>query len=254
VNDYIALSITLDVTANVMNQLQIEERNRDLNEFTYMVSHDLKNPISTIKGMIDLIREDPVIASNRTLNQAAHYIATAAGRLENLTDGVLELARVSASERTLELVDLNQVLLEVREDFKHQLEGASGTITTVEELPLVLGNRTQLYQVFSNLVGNAIKYRAPERPLIISVAPEKTPSRRRASVVVSDNGRGIAPQYLDDIFKPFNRAGESSIQGTGVGLACVHRMVDRLGGSINVESTEGRGSAFTVTLRRSPNA
>ena len=254
VNDYIALSITLDVTANVMNQLQIEERNRDLNEFTYMVSHDLKNPINTIKGMIDLIREDPLLASNRTLYQAAHYIATAAGRLENLTDGVLELARVSASERTLELVDLNRVLHEVREDFKHQLEGASGTITTVEELPLVLGNQTQLYQVFSNLIGNAIKYRAPERPLIISVAPEKTPSRRRASVVVSDNGRGIAPQYLDDIFKPFNRAGESSIQGTGVGLACVHRMVDRLGGSIHVDSTEGKGSSFTVTLRRSPGS
>ena len=154
-NDYIALSITLDVTANVMNQLQIEERNRDLNEFTYMVSHDLKNPINTIKGMIGLLQEDPAVSGNRALEQPARYISSAASRLETLTDGVLELARVSASERTLEPIDLNQVLKEVAEDFKPQLERNAGTITTVEELPLVLGNKTQLYQIFSNLIGNA---------------------------------------------------------------------------------------------------
>ena len=250
-NDYIALSITLDVTANVMTQLQIEERNRDLNEFTYMVSHDLKNPINTIKGMIGLLQEDPAVSGNRALEQPARYISSAASRLETLTDGVLELARVSASERTLEPIDLNQVLKEVAEDFKPQLERNAGTITTVEELPLVLGNKTQLYQIFSNLIGNAIKYRAPDRPLIISVAPEKSPSRRRASVIVSDNGRGIAPEYIDEVFKPFNRAGESSIEGTGVGLACVQRLVGRLGGSIGVQSSHGHGSAFTVTLRKS---
>jgi len=109
-NDYIALSITLDVTASVLSQLQIEERNRDLNEFTYMVSHDLKNPINTIKGMIGLIQAEPSIRDNRVLEQAASYIATAALRLQDLTDGVLALARVSASERTLEPVDLNQVV------------------------------------------------------------------------------------------------------------------------------------------------
>lgn len=252
IGDYIALSIILDVTANVLNQLQIEERNRDLNEFTYMVSHDLKNPINTIKGMIGLIQNDPSIRSNRTLEQAAHYIQTAAVRLEDLTDGVLQLARVSASERTLEPVDLNQVMDEVTEDYRHQLERASGHITTVEELPIVLGNRTQLYQIFSNLIGNAIKYRAPDRPLMISVSPERSSSRRRASVIVQDNGRGISPDHIDEIFKPFHRGGESSIGGLGVGLACVQRLAGRLGGSVGVESTEGEGSTFTVTLRRSP--
>ncbi len=254
VSDYIALSITLDVTASVLSQLQIEERNRDLNEFTYMVSHDLKNPINTIKGMIGLIQAEPSIRDNRVLEQAASYIATAALRLQDLTDGVLALARVSASERTLEPVDLNQVVGEVVEDYRHQLERASGQVTTVEELPIVLGNRTQLYQIFSNLIGNAIKYRAPERPLMISVGPDGSGSRRRAAVVVSDNGRGISADHIDEIFKPFHRAGESSIEGLGVGLACVQRLAARLGGTVGVESTEGRGSTFTVTLRRSPNS
>jgi signal transduction histidine kinase len=252
-SDYIALSITLDVTSAVLNQLQIEERNRDLNEFTYMVSHDLKNPINTIKGMIGLIQAEPSIQTNRTLEQAAAYITSAAVRLEDLTDGVLKLARVSASERTLEPVDLNDVMDEVVHDFKHQLERASGTITTIEELPVVLGNRTQLYQIFSNLVGNAIKYRSTDRPLIISVGPEKAPSRRKASIAVRDNGRGIAPDHIDEIFKPFHRTSDDTISGVGVGLACVQRLASRLGGSVGVESTEGEGSMFTVTLRRSPN-
>lgn len=253
-NDYIALSITLDVTSAVLNQLQIEERNRDLNEFTYMVSHDLKNPINTIKGMIGILQAEPSIKKTRALEQAAAYITSAAVRLEDLTDGVLMLARVSASERTLEPVNLNDVLEEVVLDFQHQLERAEGTITTVEELPFVLGNRTQLYQIFSNLIGNAIKYRAPDRPLMISVAPERGNLRRRAAIVVSDNGRGIAPEHLDEIFKPFHRAGDSSVGGLGVGLACVQRLASRLGGTVGVESTQGAGSTFTVTLRKSPNS
>lgn len=254
VSDYIALSITLDVTSAVLNQLQIEERNRDLNEFTYMVSHDLKNPINTIKGMIGIIQAEPSLKKNRALDQAASYIASAALRLEDLTDGVLKLARVSASERSLEPVDLNEVMEEVVHDFKHQLERADGKLTTIEELPLVLGNRTQLYQIFSNLIGNAIKYRAPDRPLLISVVPERGNSRRRASIVVRDNGRGIAPSHLDEIFKPFHRASDSSVGGLGVGLACVQRLASRLGGTVGVESKEGEGSTFTVTLRKSPNA
>ncbi len=250
-SDYIALSITLDVTSAVLNQLQIEERNRDLNEFTYMVSHDLKNPINTIKGMIGLIQAEPSITASRALEQAAAYISSAAVRLEDLTDGVLKLARVSASERSLEPVDLNDVMDEVTHDFKHQLEHASGQITTIEELPVVLGNRTQLYQIFSNLIGNAIKYRSPERPLIISVAPEKASSRRKASIVVRDNGRGIAPDHIDEIFKPFHRASDAEVGGLGVGLACVQRLASRLGGSVGVESKQGEGSMFTVTLRKS---
>jgi signal transduction histidine kinase len=116
----------------------------------------------------------------------------------------------------------------------------------------VLGNKTHLYQVFSNLIGNAIKYKTSDRPLIISINSDKASSRRKTSIVVSDNGRGISSDKIDTIFKPFNRAGEESIEGTGVGLASVKKLVEKLGGSIKVESDVASGTSFTIELRKAP--
>jgi PAS domain S-box-containing protein len=246
-----ALSITLDVTAAVNNQLTIEARNRDLNEFTYMLSHDLKAPIVTIRGMLEVARAESSTAPNgKALNEAFEYMGRATGRLEQLVGGVLELARVSATDKVQEPINLGDTLNEVLEDYRVYIERAGAKITTVGELPWVLGDKTQLYQIFSNLVGNAIKYRDPERPLIVSISDEAKNSRRRVMVTVRDNGRGIAPEHCESIFNPFNRAGESIIDGSGVGLSCVKRLVEKLGGSISVESEVGVGSAFSVDLRR----
>jgi signal transduction histidine kinase len=118
---------------------------------------------------------------------------------------------------------------------------------------VVLGNKTQLYQVFSNLIGNAIKYKSSDRPLIISINPERSVSRRKTSIRVSDNGRGISAERLETIFKPFNRAGEEAIEGTGVGLASVKKLVEKLGGSIHVDSAVGGGTSFTIELRQAPH-
>lgn len=252
-NDYVALSVTIDVTAQVMNQMQIEERNRDLNEFTYMISHDLKAPILTISGMLGILDDDDGVKSNPSLAEPLSYIRKATKRLQDLVTGVIELAKISAADRSLEPIKLDEVIHEVLEDHRLQIEKCAAQVTTVNELPVVLGNRTQLYQVFSNLIGNAIKYQKPDTALMISVEAEKGPSRRRASIVVSDNGRGIAADKIDGIFKPFNRGGEEAIEGTGIGLASVKKLVDKLGGTIRVTSNEGEGSSFTVELRRAPD-
>jgi PAS domain S-box-containing protein len=252
-DNYVALSISIDVTAQVMNQMQIEERNRDLNEFTYMISHDLKAPILTISGMLGILEDDEAVKSNTSLSEPLTYIRKATRRLQDLVTGVLELAKISASDRTLEPVALKEVLNEVLEDHRLQIEQSAATVTTIEELPVVLGNKTQLYQVFSNLIGNAIKYQRADRPLMVSVGTDKASSRRRTSITVSDNGRGITPDKIDTIFKPFNRAGEDTIEGTGVGLASVKKLVERLGGSIEVESQVDSGTSFTIELRRAPD-
>ena len=252
-DNYVALSISIDVTAQVMNQMQIEERNRDLNEFTYMISHDLKAPILTISGMLGILEDDEAVKSNTSLSEPLTYIRKATRRLQDLVTGVLELAKISASDRTLEPVALKEVLNEVLEDHRLQIEQSAATVTTIEELPVVLGNKTQLYQVFSNLIGNAIKYQRVDRPLMVSVGTDKASSRRRTSITVSDNGRGITPDKIDTIFKPFNRAGEDTIEGAGVGLASVKKLVERLGGSIEVESQVDSGTSFTIELRRAPD-
>ncbi len=251
-NQYAALSITLDVTASVINQMQIEERNRDLHEFTYMISHDLKAPISTIKGMLGILEEEQLGARVPECKEPFDYIAKATTRLEQLVEGVLELARISSSERTLDRVDTDAVLADIRDDYRLQFAQAGAQLDIAPQLPPILGNRTQLYQILGNLVGNALKYRSPDRQLIVTVAARSTTSRRKVGLTVIDTGRGISPDKLDLIFKPFNRAGEESIQGTGVGLACVKRLIEKVGGSLSVESVEGVGTTFFLELRRAP--
>lgn len=251
-NEYVALSIVLDVTASVMSQRKIEERNRDLNEFTYMISHDLKAPIVTLRGMLSLLEEESRGAELSAGAEALSYMSKAIHRLEQLVGGVLELARVSTTERTLEAVDISDVAQEVVDDHKVQLDQSGATIVVEGVLPRALGNRIQLYQILSNLVSNAIKYRRPEVPLRIVIGQRAPSSRRRVAVFVRDNGRGIAPEYLEHIFQPFNRAGEGVIEGSGVGLACVKRLVEKLSGVISVESTLSEGSVFAVELRKAP--
>jgi PAS domain S-box-containing protein len=248
--EYVALSIALDVTASVYTQQKIEERNRDLSEFTYMISHDLKAPIVTLRGMLELVRDELTKLPTSAAHEPLEFMNKAVNRLEQLVGGVLELAQVSANERTSEPVDLQEVLHEVLDDYRLQIDKIGAQVTHDLNLPWVFGNKTQLYQIFSNLIGNALKYRSLERSLIVSITALPTSSRRRAFITVSDNGRGIADQYRDAIFKPFNRAGEQSAEGSGIGLACVKRLVEKLGGAIRVESALGEGTAFTVELRR----
>ncbi len=251
-DDYVALSIAIDVTAHVANQLQIEGRNRDLHEFTYMISHDLKAPILTIKGMLGILDDIEGVHSDPNAAEPIRYIEKAVSRLEQLVQGVLELARVSASEQPLVGVDLKPLVEEVRQNFQRQIQDATALIEVDDHLPPVLGTNTYLYQVLSNLLGNSLKYRDPKRPLRFSISSTPSSTRRKVQIVVRDTGRGIAADKLDLIFKPFHRIGEEVIDGSGVGLASVKKLVEKIGGTIRVESEVGTGTAFFIELRRAP--
>jgi len=250
----VALSITLDVTASVNAQLKVEERNRDLNEFTYMVSHDLKAPIVTLRGMLEIVKAECPSERMTALAEPLEHIGKAIHRLDKLVEGVLELARVSTTERELVPVSLGKVAGEVVEDFRWQSEQSGASMTVEGALPWVFGNATQLYQVLGNLLGNALKYRDSARSPRIVIRVDEATSRRRAVVTVSDNGRGIKPEFLESIFTPFARAGETVIEGSGVGLAAVRRIVEKLGGNISVTSVVGEGSCFKIELRRALDA
>lgn len=251
---FVALSITLDVTASVNTQLKVEERNRDLNEFTYMVSHDLKAPIVTLRGMLEIVKGESQSEQMAALAEPIEHMNKAIYRLDKLVEGVLELARVSTTEGELVPVSLGQVAGEVVEDFRWQSEQVGALVTIEGALPWVFGNTTQLYQVLGNLLGNALKYRDSARSLRIVIRVDEATSRRRAVVTVSDNGRGIKPEFLESVFTPFARAGEIVIEGSGVGLAAVRRIVEKLGGSISVTSVAGEGSCFKIELRRALDA
>ncbi len=247
------LSITLDVTGMVRYQKQVEEKNRDLQDFAYMVSHDLKAPIFTIKGMLGIIRDDYASSLPPESKEVIEHIERAALRLEQLVSRVLEYSRISNQELKLMPVDLNGVLNEVRRDFSVQAQGASATIEIAEFLPTVLGDQLQLYRVFANLIGNAIKYRSPDRPAHVRVLADTSRDSRYARIQIIDNGQGIPEDKIESVFRPFHRLHGAAIEGTGLGLATVKKLVEKSSGSVELTSKVGEGSTFTVVLKVAPS-
>ncbi len=249
-----SLSITLDVTGTVRYQTQVEEKNRDLEDFAYMVSHDLKAPIFTIKGMMNLIEQDCAAIIDDDLKEPLEHIARANRRLESLVHGVLEYSKISKSEALSTPVDLGRVLDEVLTDFAPHLTSLDATVTKEERLPTILGDSVQTYQIFSNLIGNAIKYSVSERPLTIEVHSQSNDERNTTTISVTDNGRGIPESMLETIFRPFQRVSNDDRStegpsGSGIGLASARKLAERHGGAISVESEEGKGSTFLVTFQ-----
>ncbi|NLF25417.1 MAG: PAS domain-containing sensor histidine kinase [Deltaproteobacteria bacterium] len=244
-----SLSITLDITGLIRRQRQIEEKNRDLEDFSYMISHDLKAPLFTIKGMLNVIEEDFGGQLDPDLNEALKHIGLAVRRLDSLVGSVLEYSRIGQEDDREEAVSLSALMRELKQEFSPQLAKVQATLEIESDLPTVVGDRLKIYQIFSNLIGNALKYRSPERALLIEVRREQSRTDRFAKISVKDNGSGIPAGKIDAIFRPFQRSHGKEIEGSGIGLACVKKLLEKLGGEIEVKSVEGQGSEFTVTLR-----
>ncbi|MEZ4754765.1 MAG: PAS domain-containing sensor histidine kinase [Bdellovibrionota bacterium] len=245
-----SLTIAFDVTGAVRREQQIEEKNRDLADFTYMVSHDLKSPIHTIRGMLNIISEDHKDNVSSELQELLDHVGSSSERLETLVASVLEYARVTNESAKLGTVDTNQVIQSVANDFTHMLNEIGGKLEIESNLPEVIGNETQIYQIFSNLVSNAIKYREKTRDLIIQIKNIKAENERELSLAVIDNGQGVPEDQQVKIFRPFQRAHGKEIEGSGIGLACVNKLLEKNSGSISLISTYGEGSSFVVSLKK----
>ena len=246
------LSVSIDVTDTLNYQQQIEEQNQDLSDFTYMVSHDLKAPIFTIKGMADALLEDYHQALGEDGQELINYISDATLRLEALVQSVVQYSSISKAPEELEEVSLELVLSNVTADLAELQKQKEAQITLPECSGIRLkGERVRIYQVFSNLVGNALKYSDPHKDVEVTV---NIVSRSEEDICLSiqDNGLGIPEQNLADIFRPYHRAHGSEIEGSGIGLACVKKIMDKLGGTVTADSTEGEGSTFVVTFPLAP--
>ena len=244
-----SLSVMLDVTGAVRYQKQVEEKNRDLHDFAYMVSHDLKGPIVTIKGMLGIFEEDLRDSLSKEAEETLRHIRGATQRLEQLVASVLEYSKISSLDERSDPVALATVLQELLQHLTPQLTPIGAQIDIVGPAPMVIGEHVWLYQVFSNLLGNAIKYRDQARPLRVKVSFAFLAGGREVVVAVSDNGLGIPADKIPQMFRPFQRAHGKHIEGTGIGLASVKRVLEKCGGSVRVESREGEGSTFFVSLR-----
>lgn len=244
-----SLSITLDVTGTVRYQRQVEEQNRDLHDFTYMVSHDLKAPIFTIKGMVGVIEEDFATRLDPELKEILGHISQATRRLDQLVTGVLHYSRVSFQENALERIHLVTIFDDIKRDTERLLREVGGALTFPSGMPELRSDRLKLYQIFSNLVGNSIKYREPTRPLMITVDVRRLDDNRSVAITVSDNGVGIPSDKFEAVFRPFQRAHTGQVEGSGIGLATVKKLVEKLGGEVAISNSSPAGTTITVVLR-----
>lgn len=218
-------------------------RSQDLEEFAHLASHDLKEPLRTIKAYLDILADDLTLEGSQA--RCFRYVVQASDRMNALIESLLAYS-VSGQRAEQEAVPLGQVTSEVLGDLKAQLEEVGARID-VSELPDVAADPVRMRQVFQNLLSNAIKFRRPGEPLVVRVSAE--PDGADWVVTVADNGRGFEQRHADRIFKPFQRLqGRDEVQGTGMGLALVDRIVRQLEGDLWVKSTPGAGSSFFLRL------
>jgi PAS domain S-box-containing protein len=244
---YALLSITLDITGSMRYQNKVEEHNQDLKDFSYMISHDLKSPLVTVRGMITACLEDYKEKLPSEATQMLNQALNATERLDRLVKGVLDYAQLTNRTSVNENISGSEIIQEVLNEKKQKLNEIKAEVR-VSNIPTLLGDRTMLYQVFANIIGNAIKYRHPDRTLRLDINT-KTNNDNSIQVLVTDNGRGIPASKIDDIFRPFQRAHGKEIEGAGIGLASVKKLIERMGGSVSVESKENEGSTFVVTCK-----
>jgi light-regulated signal transduction histidine kinase (bacteriophytochrome) len=224
----------------------LKQSNEDLQQFAYVASHDLQEPLRTIASYTQLLARRYHSKLDEQADEFIGFIVDAARRMSELIQDLLAYSRAANApeQPPHQIVPMGQVFRAVQTNLKASIDDSGATVTA-GELPVVKADAAQMVQLLQNLISNGIKYRGEEPPRI-SVSAERADDDWIFSV--EDNGIGIDPQYQERIFGIFKRLHGSKYPGTGVGLAICKRIVERHGGKIWVESSGDHGSTFRFTL------
>ncbi len=236
--------ILRDITARVRIQEALERSNLDLQQFAYVASHDLKTPLRSIGGFVQLLEKNHAHRLDEAAVSLIRRTAASAQRLEQLTDDLLSYARVSSEARPFVAVDCNEVAQDVLQLLASAIAARDAQVV-VGPLPVVLGDRTQLVQLLINLIANGIKYCEGQPVIRVSAGMEG----KDWVFSVQDNGIGIDPKHHERIFEIFKRLHtQQEYTGTGIGLAICRRVVTSHHGRIWIESAPAQGSTFRFTI------
>ncbi len=224
---------------------ELARSNKDLEQFAYVASHDLQEPLRAVSGFVELMRRNLEKHLDEKTNEYMNFTIDGAKRMQSLINGLLEYSRVGTQGKNPQQVNSKEALDEALARLYTSID-ESGAKITADDLPVVYFDDLQLTRLFQNLIGNAIKFRGDQAPQIHVSAVRQDAVWRFA---ISDNGIGIEPQYAERIFMIFQRLHtRKTYPGTGIGLAICKKIVERHGGKIWVESTQERGSTFYFTV------
>ena len=228
---------------------ELEAANKELEAFSYSVSHDLRTPLRAMQGFAQALNEDFADRLGPVAQDYTQRIVAAACRMDSLIQDLLAYSRLSRVQILLEPLDLRSVMAQVKAHTEGELRepGALLEVAIPEAFPHVMAHATTLVQVVTNLLTNAVKFVASGvRPHVRVWAEERGEWGR---LWVEDNGIGIAPEHQVRIFRVFERLhGSETYPGTGIGLAIAAKGMERMGGRAGVESTPGKGSKFWIEL------
>jgi signal transduction histidine kinase len=229
---------------------RLEESVGELESFSYSVAHDLRAPLRSLQGFSDILLSDYGEKLDDEGRRFLHRIVRSAGRMDQLIRDVLSYSQVVSADLPLEKVDIEQLLLGIIDTYP-MLAPDQAEVVLQGPFPPVLGNQAVLTQIFSNLMGNGVKFVAPDVKPRLKVWAETRGENVR--FFVRDNGLGIAADQHERIFQIFQRLDKVS-EGTGIGLAIVKKAVERLGGRVGLESEPDRGSTFWIEVPSAPQS
>lgn len=225
--------------------LNLQRSNRELEDFAYIASHDLREPLRMVTMFSELLRERYRGKLDKDADEFIDYIVQGGMKMDALISDLLDYSRVTTRAKPFGPVRMGEVLSEVERTLSPAIRENAAVVRS-GNLPEVVADRSQMVQVFQNLIGNAIKFRTKEPPEIEISAEQQ---EDETVFAVKDNGIGIDPEFHKKIFEIFERLHSGTeFPGTGIGLAISKRIVERHGGRIWVESAEGKGSTFFFSI------
>lgn len=243
--------------ALVLQAAELAERNRELDSFAYVASHDLQEPLRKINAFGQLLESEHRGRLDDEGRSYVDFMIEAAQRMQALIGDLLAYSRLGTQGRPISDVDLSEVVGRVISDLSMQVEAANARVE-VGPLPTIRADSHQMYQLLQNLISNALKFQPPGQEPRISVhaetrSVETAEAHRRGGRVcrieVVDNGIGLEPEYAEQIFEPFKRLNSRDrFEGTGIGLAICRKIVERHGGTITATGKPGEGTTFTIDL------